>query len=121
MQFPSGEVCFGGFEIFAVGRVALAYGNEAVRRQQPGRMCGWKFAVFRSVRQVSSKEARKARGAKSPIKMGLKHLPEAQNWLRGLDLNQGPSGYEPDELPGCSTPRYGTQDASILSPCKRFS
>jgi len=23
-----------------------------------------------------------------------------------LDLNQGPSGYEPDELPDCSTPRY---------------
>lgn len=27
-------------------------------------------------------------------------------WLRGLDLNQRPSGYEPDELPGCSTPRH---------------
>ncbi len=27
-------------------------------------------------------------------------------WLRGPDLNQRPSGYEPDELPGCSTPRY---------------
>ncbi len=27
-------------------------------------------------------------------------------WLRGLDLNQRPSGYEPDELPDCSTPRY---------------
>ena len=25
--------------------------------------------------------------------------------LRGLDLNQRPSGYEPDELPDCSTPR----------------
>ena len=27
--------------------------------------------------------------------------------LRGQDLNLRPSGYEPDELPGCSTPRCG--------------
>lgn len=26
------------------------------------------------------------------------------NWLRRLDLNQRPSSYEHDELPGCSTP-----------------
>jgi hypothetical protein len=26
-------------------------------------------------------------------------------WLRGRDLNPRPSGYEPDELPDCSTPR----------------
>ena len=26
-------------------------------------------------------------------------------WLRGVDLNHRPSGYEPDELPDCSTPR----------------
>ncbi|CRH27925.1 hypothetical protein BN1184_AD_02400 [Pantoea ananatis] len=29
-------------------------------------------------------------------------------WLRGPDLNRRPSGYEPDELPGCSTPRPKT-------------
>lgn len=26
--------------------------------------------------------------------------------MRGQDLNLRPSGYEPDELPGCSTPRH---------------
>src|SRR5437867_10661342 len=31
--------------------------------------------------------------------------PGKGNWLRGRDLNPRPSGYEPDELPGCSTPR----------------
>ena len=37
-----------------------------------------------------------------------KRSERSQNawWLRGPDLNQRPSGYEPDELPDCSTPRY---------------
>ena len=36
------------------------------------------------------------------------------NWLRGLDLNQRPLGYEPNELPGCSTPRQNQKDAMII-------
>ncbi|WP_439840879.1 hypothetical protein, partial [Aeromonas veronii] len=27
----------------------------------------------------------------------------SESWLRGPDLNRRPSGYEPDELPSCST------------------
>jgi hypothetical protein len=32
-------------------------------------------------------------------------LPVFAKWLRGRDLNPRPLGYEPNELPDCSTPR----------------
>ncbi len=28
------------------------------------------------------------------------------DWLRGVDLNHRPLGYEPNELPDCSTPHF---------------
>ena len=39
---------------------------------------------------------------------------ETLNWLRGLDLNQRPSGYEPDELPDCSTPRSFNRERNLI-------
>src|SRR5437899_12944894 len=33
-----------------------------------------------------------------------------KSWLRGLDLNQRPLGYEPNELPDCSTPHFDTNN-----------
>ena len=50
------------------------------------------------------------RGAGTPLKLRnpfskkpSRAVGRALNWVQGLDLNQRPSGYEPDELPGCST------------------
>ena len=50
--------------------------------------------------------------AKSPLLSGL---DLRLSWLRGQDLNLRPSGYEPDELPGCSTPRHFCPDRDIVS------
>jgi hypothetical protein len=33
--------------------------------------------------------------------------------LRGLDLNQRPLGYEPNELPDCSTPHFDTNNHAL--------
>ena len=42
-------------------------------------------------------------------------------WLRGRDLNPRPSGYEPDELPGCSTPHIESSfDADVAQIEKRL-
>ena len=40
-------------------------------------------------------------------------------WLRGLDLNQRPSGYEPDELPDCSTPRHHGRFCALRRDAKQ--
>ena len=45
-------------------------------------------SIFRSITAI-----------KKPALGGHSH------WWRGEDLNFRPSGYEPDELPDCSTPR----------------
>ena len=45
-------------------------------------------------------------------------------WLRGRDLNPRPLGYEPNELPDCSTPRHAEFEMLIsefgLSPVPTF-
>ena len=43
-------------------------------------------------------------GRKCSLSLGAKFLT-SKKWERGWDLNPRPSGYEPDELPDCSTPR----------------
>ena len=34
-------------------------------------------------------------------------------WLRGVDLNHRPLGYEPNELPDCSTPQFDNPKSSF--------
>src|SRR5438270_13439184 len=44
-------------------------------------------------------------GSKTPTDLYCMLLKGKELWLRGVDLNHRPLGYEPNELPGCSTPQ----------------
>jgi hypothetical protein len=41
--------------------------------------------------------------------------PQSKGWLRGRDLNPRPLGYEPNELPDCSTPRQELTISNLRS------
>src|SRR2546422_7794235 len=46
-----------------------------------------------------------SRSAKHQSAIGNRQSEILGGWLRGRDLNPRPLGYEPNELPDCSTPR----------------
>ena len=53
---------------------------------------------------------------------GMLTATPRNQWLRELDLNQRPSGYEPDELPDCSIPRYiRWRRKRDSNPCAAFT
>src|SRR5690606_24161550 len=64
-------------------------------------------------------------GVRARRKRAVTCLVTALISWRGQDLNLRPSGYEPDELPNCSTPRRGSKDSARFPPgqtgCRRLS
>jgi hypothetical protein len=70
----------------------------AVEHSQPGRvLTDVRYSKSRCIsRGIAHGETTKAPGHAGSLCL---------DWLRGTDLNCRPLGYEPNELPDCSTPR----------------
>jgi hypothetical protein len=58
-------------------------------------------------------EARSAR--RIVTNLSPEGLVTVEIWLRGRDLNPRPLGYEPNELPDCSTPRQLEEPHTIIA------
>ncbi len=71
---------------------------------------GWSSGVVAGKQRFKSRPRnRMGRSRRWPYKWkGPPGLPRRPLWLRGGDLNPRPLGYEPNELPDCSTPRQRT-------------
>ena len=73
------------------------------RRRSPTAIGSWKDGV--RARSAAGRDWHPTVVLECRLYHGESHAVRGSHWLRGRDLNPRPLGYEPNELPDCSTPR----------------
>ncbi len=88
----------------------LTLDRTVTKKRAVGRNTGSMSVVLWKVLELETKWYLKVPVVNPATAIGRKNLHYHVDivgifWLRGQDSNLRPSGYEPDELPDCSTPR----------------
>ena len=101
VPYPSGNFRGCGAELFSIGGRRFC---QILLWQKKCESCFW------ATKNAQSRNRTSDTRIFSPLLyqlsyLGIHHISYCQCKLRGQDLNLRPSGYEPDELPDCSTPR----------------
>ncbi len=96
--------------------------GSAAKKLQQAMMTGRKKGFGSSLvakRENEGKSRSPAKMRDDPYVLVFVEATREEVWLRGVDLNHRPLGYEPNELPDCSTPLSHSSLTRQSGQCRR--